>query len=197
MKKKLLSLLLSLAMILTILPAPAAYAMEDDPAQALALEEEFLEEEAFTTEVTEEVPEEEFAEPVVTDDGYDELIPEEEMETQEGTVFADFFTALTDYATVENDSTYPFTVVDRDGVEWLASGNAGVKSSYAPIKITASSPIQVNFDWEISSESRYDYLEVKVNGNSRTSSDKASYSGNQTGKTYAVALNPGDILTEA
>ncbi len=122
-----------------------------------------------------------------------ELLLDGEEPTE--TTFESFFTALNGYATVTNDSAYPYQAAMDGENSCLSSTNKSVSSKDASISLVAQSPIILTFSYRISSEPRYDYMKVVLNGTDVTAKNKADYSGLQTEySTYSINLNAGDQL---
>ncbi len=86
---------------------------------------------------------------------------------------------------INNSSTY----------KWSASGNSltstnknnGSSSTY---KITATAPMTVSFNYSVSSESGYDFLEIYKNG-----SQVNKISGQSSTYSYSTTLNAGEYIT--
>ena len=66
-----------------------------------------------------------------------------------------------------SSSTYPWEPVSIDGRNAAKSGNAGVSSSSSSMYLVLNmqSGETMSFDWKVSSENNYDYLNFYVNGN--------------------------------
>ena len=104
--------------------------------------------------------------------------------------FEDFFTVLDGVAEASNDAAYPFTVDSEtaDG-PWLKSGNAGKSSSEGTITLTFTKAATLTFDWEVSSEARYDGLLVKNDGDEVYRWTDDGCSGNNPNGSGAARVN--------
>lgn len=98
-----------------------------------------------------------------------------------------------DVVEIVNDATYPWTMEMVDGVATLASTNAGndAKNTEAKIIFTAIKDTIVTFDWYVSSEKTYDYLNVKVG-----EVNVVNRQGNPDGVSGTVAqmINAGESI---
>lgn len=95
---------------------------------------------------------------------------------------------------IVNDAKFPWAMEMVEGVATLNSTNAGdvAKNTEATIKFTAKKDTIVTFDWYVSSEKTYDYLNVKVG-----STEVVSRQGNPDGVSGTVyqMLNAGETIS--
>ncbi|MEG1559328.1 MAG: S8 family serine peptidase [Clostridia bacterium] len=69
--------------------------------------------------------------------------------------------------TFTNENQKPWIVTDTDGRKCAKSGNASMNNTSSTLTLNANelaAGLRLKFDWKVSSESNYDYLEFKVNG---------------------------------
>ena len=92
------------------------------------------------------------------------------------------------------DGSYGFEEVDLDGSTVLASTNKGKGGSSSTMTITIKTPGVLSFDWKVSSEASYDWLDIKVNGNS-TTTDKSSRSGVIDWTAFSTLVSAGDVVS--
>ena len=120
----------------------------------------------------------------------------EDAANQPSTDISTFFTDIGDRVQATNSDAYPMTIVTPEGETetCLQSGNASKGSSESGITLQILKPINLSFQYSVSSEKRWDYLKITRNGNELTSNDKGSYSGTVDWQIYTLACDAGDTL---
>ena len=105
-------------------------------------------------------------------------------------IFADFFKDITDSITAEDDSSYPYTVVQDAAGNYLQSSNTA-NYSKSTITLTAKKNVSLSFDYLGSTSSSYYYCFTVKNG-SKTLLE--SY-GKSSWETFSTEVKAGDKLT--
>lgn len=104
--------------------------------------------------------------------------------------FADFFTAISDSITATDDTTYPFTPVQKPEGNYLESSNT---SNYSSSKITlkATKNVTLSFDYlgSASSNSYYCFTVKKGSSTLLTSYSSSAW------KSFSVDMAAGDTVT--
>ncbi len=91
--------------------------------------------------------------------------------------------------------SYGWEEVQLAGETVLASTNKGKNSSSSSMTVTATQAGMLSFEWKISSEARYDYLDIAINGTSINSGARGDYSGTIDWTTYSKLVSAGDVIT--
>ena len=92
------------------------------------------------------------------------------------------------------EGSYGFEEVELDGNTVLVSTNKGVGASSSTMTITMKAAGMLSFDWKVSSEAGYDWLDIKVNGNS-TTTNKSSRSGVIDWTAFSTLVSAGDVVS--
>lgn len=201
--KRLLVMLLCCMLTVSTLPvhAYAETGIEGEyisDAEGIAAEETEVSSEPVEQETILTVPgdagEEIYYDAAADEEQPDEEQPDEEQPDEEPLEgFDSFFAALRGYAEVKNDETYPFAVTDVESA--LYSTNKAVNNSKSYITITAKKDFALAWSYKTSSELRYDYMSVALNGSDLHSAKKVTYSGNmEEYRLYTIKLSAGDVL---
>ncbi|MCQ2500161.1 MAG: hypothetical protein MJ117_02310 [Lachnospiraceae bacterium] len=110
-----------------------------------------------------------------------------DLALEEIPTMTEYLADVLNYATLENDATYPFAI-NASG-DALENTNKGKSSSTSQFRLTFTKPVMLSFDYTVSSEQNYDKIKVLKNGSS-VKEDSGVSSG-----SIDLELATGDVLT--
>lgn len=90
--------------------------------------------------------------------------------------------------------SYGFEEVQLDGETVLGSTNKRVDSSSSTMTIKAKTQGVLSFDWKVSSEARYDWLDIQING-TQTTTVKSDRSGIIDWTSFSTPVSAGDVVS--
>ena len=95
--------------------------------------------------------------------------------------------------TITFEDAYPWSTLTYNDELWMVSTNQGIGSSKSTISFTMASAANLSFDYCTSSEYKWDYLKVFINGtevvNTKSLATANDYSG-----TYSALVAAGDVI---
>lgn len=99
---------------------------------------------------------------------------------------------LSGFLDVENSGTYYFPEDEANG--WLVSNNQGKGSSSAVMTLTALKDLWLDFDYKISSEKNYDWLNIEIDGNSVGGQKVSGWSGTVDWTSWSGYITKGSVV---